>query len=65
MATFWATFGKYLATFYSNIWSHWPLNLNLSEVSKNVARLKCQKLDLMPQPVILCLILKWHSPHLL
>ena len=25
MATFWATFGKNWATFYSNIWSHWSL----------------------------------------
>ena len=23
LATFWATFGKFRATFYSNIWSHW------------------------------------------
>ena len=23
VATFWATFGKTWATFYSNIWSHW------------------------------------------
>ena len=27
LASYWATFGeKNWATFYSNIWSHWPLN---------------------------------------
>ena len=28
MATFWATFSKTWATFYSNIWSHWILLKN-------------------------------------
>ena len=27
LASYWATFGeKNWATFYSNVWSHWPLN---------------------------------------
>ena len=38
MDTFVATFGENWATFYSNIWSHWSVGVELTEFFLNLKR---------------------------